>query len=1080
MRGTRLLFSIAMALLTAGAGRSVAATFGTVVPIGGTPSDIALDEPRGVLYIADFGCGCIDVMSLSDNSIHTSINVAPYPAGIALSPSGQYLVSIHYANFNTTIVTGAVPAAGGNLVTVIDLNNNQAQTTYALGNAPLGVSFVNTLNGDQGGLAVIATTGEILTLDPETGEINILISIAEIAQTISQPAPFSAGQFTQAAVSTSADGWTAWAVCSAGSSPQIIFWFNALNGSFNLGGWTTSPELVPRVSVSGDGSHAMVGWVQFDSNFSTVARYPNAISSKNVTGHAWDSTSNTLYAQIPDSAMSAGTPLAGSNQATPFVSLPAMQIMDADNLTFRERLTLQENLVGRGILNAAASVMYAVSDSGVTVLPVGSLNQYNRVEPSQEDVLIQTSFCNQGQVSQTFTLADPGGNHTDFELSPGAGVLVSPSSGVTPATITVTADATAFAKALGTSVVPLKINSASAVNQPIPVRVLVSNPDEDQRGSVVDVPGILSDVVADASRNRFYIARQDRNKVLVYDGATSKLITSLRTATTPSGMALTLDSKYLLVANSDSQLISMFDMDALQPVPPIVLPGSDFGRSVAVSNSAVLALGRDESQFVGDVVSLDLANKVGTSLPALGPWQNDGSAVSELSVLSASPNGANILLAGPDGHVYLYSAASNSFVAGRQDYTALSGSYGASSYENYVVGSAFLNSSLVPTGAFNTAGGDPSGFAFVDQNNTASGYLTTAPTAASPGTIQYFSTLSSAGESPIPMVEASLLPSNGSSPTGAAPSSSSGSGSTSGSSTATLTYPSADGTVSNNGSGVNALSQQSSFSRTVAPLSASNEIVVLSTSGFTILGQNYAASFVPPVINSLVNAANDTSPVAPGGLVTAWGTGMSPVSLVASQVPLPTALGQSCLSVNGTPVPLLFVSPTQINAQLPNNVAGPSTISIHTPGGVSNSFHFSVQSTAPAVFMSGAAGPVTGLATVVRAANNQIVTPTNPIRPGDTLVIYLTGMGLTSPAVTAGLTAPTTPLAFASAVPTVTLGGSQLTVQYAGLAPDEIGVYQINVLVPGSVTQGLSEPLVINQGSASGASTTLSERVVAN
>ena len=108
------------------------------------------------------------------------------------------------------------------------------------------------------------------------------------------------------------------------------------------------------------------------------------------------------------------------------------------------------------------------------------------------------------------------------------------------------------------------------------------------------------------------------------------------------------------------------------------------------------------------------------------------------------------------------------------------------------------------------------------------------------------------------------------------------------------------------------------------------------------------------------------------------------------------------------------------------------------------------------------------------------MTPTNPIRPGDTLVIYLTGMGLTTPAVTAGWAAPASPLAFASTVPTVTLGGASLNVQYAGLAPGEVGVYQINAVVPGGVTQGLSEPLVISQGSTSGAITTLNERVVAN
>ena len=426
-------------------------------------------------------------------------------------------------------------------------------------------------------------------------------------------------------------------------------------------------------------------------------------------------------------------------------------------------------------------------------------------------------------------------------------------------------------------------------------------------------------------------------------------------------------------------------------------------------------------------VSLDLVHKVGTSLSTLGPWSNDVSAVSELSVLSGSPNGANILLTGPDGHVYLYSAASDNFVAARQDYTALSGSYGASSYENYVAGSAFLNSSLVPIGAFNTAGGDPSGFAFVDQNGTASGYFTTAPTAASPGTIQYYSTLSSAGESPIPMVEASLLPSNGSSPAAAvvAGSSGSGSSSTSGASTSALTYPSADGTVSNNGSGVNALSQQSSFSRTVAPLPGVNEIVVLSTSGFTVLSQNYAASFVPPVINSIVSAANGTAPVAPGGLVTVWGTGMSPVSLVASQVPLPTALGQSCLSVNGTPVPLLFVSPSR-SMRSCRTTSLVRHRHIHTPGGVSNSFHFSVQSAAPTVFMSGSAGPVTGLATVLRAVNNQVVTPTNPIRPGRHAGDLSDRHGPHRSHGYAGVPAPTSPLAWANIGTTVYAGRYQL------------------------------------------------------
>ena len=116
-------------------------------------------------------------------------------------------------------------------------------------------------------------------------------------------------------------------------------------------------------------------------------------------------------------------------------------------------------------------------------------------------------------------------------------------------------------------------------------------------------------------------------------------------------------------------------------------------------------------------------------------------------------------------------------------------------------------------------------------------------------------------------------------------------------------------------------------------LPSAGTVVVLTTSGFTVLAANYDASVAPPAISSVVNAADGTQPVAPGGLISAYGQQMSPVNMATSQIPLPTALGDSCLSVNGAPVPLLFVSSQQINAQLPFNVTGNATLNIHSPGG---------------------------------------------------------------------------------------------------------------------------------------------------
>ena len=118
---------------------------------------------------------------------------------------------------------------------------------------------------------------------------------------------------------------------------------------------------------------------------------------------------------------------------------------------------------------------------------------------------------------------------------------------------------------------------------------------------------------------------------------------------------------------------------------------------------------------------------------------------------------------------------------------------------------------------------------------------------------------------------------------------------------------------------------------------------------------------------------------------------------------------------------------------------------------------------------------MTGLATIVRSDDNQLVTPTNPIHPNDSIVIYATGLGVTSPAVPTGQATPSGMLSAAVAAPTVTLGGANMAVSYAGLVPGEVGVYQINATAPLSLPQGLNIPLAISQG---GVTTTVNVRVV--
>jgi uncharacterized protein (TIGR03437 family) len=271
-------------------------------------------------------------------------------------------------------------------------------------------------------------------------------------------------------------------------------------------------------------------------------------------------------------------------------------------------------------------------------------------------------------------------------------------------------------------------------------------------------------------------------------------------------------------------------------------------------------------------------------------------------------------------------------------------------------------------------------------------------------------------------------------------------------------------------------STASPFTRTVAPLASQAAIANLTVSGVTILPWNYDAAVAPPNITSVVNAGGSGSDIAPGGLISVYGTQLSPVNMATAELPLPTALANSCLSVNGLPVPMLYVSPNQVNAQMPYQAIGDVTLILRTPGGQSDNYNLVIQPNAPSVFLA-SVGSETNIPTVVRNDDNELVTPSHPIhRKSNTdLVIYLTGLGPTSPAVGTGQAAPSNPLATSTLQPTVTLGGVELPVLFSGLAPGLVGVDQINVSVPFTVPDGMSVPLEITQGSVS---TSIPERVV--
>ena len=363
MRCKGFVNSIAIAAFTAGIAVSATTGFGTVVPIGGTASDIVLDSGRGVLYIANFGGNTIQVMSTASNSIQTSYNVAPNPISMSESPDGQWLLIAHYGNW-----TASDP--NKNLITLIHLADS-SQVTYNTFDPPLGVAFVNN------GQALIVTTTSFLLFNPASGQMAVVATLANLATALPVNQATFPGQISETALTPSADGSTVWGIGGAGTGTQVIYQYNARSNTVSAETDVSSPPLLPRVSVASDGSSAMIGWALFSNQGYIAARYPNVITSPNITGSVIDSKNGIIYGQFPDASQPIGppytsTPAAGSTSSA---SLPLLLVMASDNLTVSSKIQIPENIVGRVILNSAGTSLYAISDSGVMVLPVGSLNQ---------------------------------------------------------------------------------------------------------------------------------------------------------------------------------------------------------------------------------------------------------------------------------------------------------------------------------------------------------------------------------------------------------------------------------------------------------------------------------------------------------------------------------------------------------------------------------------------------------------------------------------------------------------------------------------------------------------------------------
>jgi uncharacterized protein (TIGR03437 family) len=345
----------------------------------------------------------------------------------------------------------------------------------------------------------------------------------------------------------------------------------------------------------------------------------------------------------------------------------------------------------------------------------------------------------------------------------------------------------------------------------------------------------------------------------------------------------------------------------------------------------------------------------------------------------------------------------------------VSGAYGALSDTLFFAGNTVLGPSLVPQGQVNLQTGASSGLTLLNGN----GLVTSVPANARSGVAQQFSLNDLTSIAPVRTSEA---PANA----------------------ASMTHT----PVGQTGQTI------LPFTRTMAALTNGNTIIQLSTSGFMALPTNFNSVTVkPPVISAVTNAADGTAAVAPGGLVNIWGSGLS----AAGNAPGAAA---ACLySGASSPIPLLYTSDGQINAQLPFDAPASMTLVLSNANGASAPFTFPVLPNAPAIFRS------SGLPQIIRTVDGKQITDATPIHLNEVLHIFVTGLGAVTGGAVAGIPAPATPQMVTLTAPQVYIGGTQLFTLWSGLVPGTTGVYEIDVQVPfHSIPTGPKIPLTIRQG----------------
>lgn len=1109
----------AFCVLLCGAWTAAAATFGTPVAIIGAPTDVVLDEARQRVYVANSSQNRIEVYAAAQRRLVDPIPTCAYPLAAAKSRNGAYLYVACYS---------------ASALDVIDLETGLSQQRITLPAAPEGVA----VGGDERVLITTLGSGaqnadnRILLFDPfaETDALRQVASTLPAPGTPTTPSTGQAYNSSRSHLATSADGRFIVGLNNPTATTRQVFVFEVASGSILRSRTVTNISAV--LSVAPDGSKFMAGLSLFDTETLAIEAQQNAANSmfpfannvnfntqQNQGGSVFAADGSVLYTAFniaPATSTTTGTNTTRAN-------VTQLMLNDPDNLLIRMAIQMPENLTGKMVIDSRGANAYALSQSGLMVLPVGSIYDNPVAEIDNPAVLLANDQCSVSNTPARVTIRNAGrGRMTATASVMTTGLTTTfPLGGVNGAVGAIGGGGPAGGAGGGFPGIGIPIILPGGGGQVILPGGAGPGTGVDD-GNVARTPVQQTGVAGTAPR---LTVRQNGNGAELEFAYNTTAATSMGTMTptdftvqspeainvpwrirtyqnnrnaesvgnivtrpvgvsTSEGLADIVSDparQRLYIANSGLNRVEVFDTRTNEFLAPIKV--GQLPRSLALApDGRTLYVANNGGESIS-IIDLEAGRVTGKVKFPPTPY-NATFAVVTPTVIASTLSGLQIIMS--NGALWKSvddeaSPRSTSPVIGTTTLTAprtmiatpggeyavaLAGNgiaylYDAMSDE-YVLGQQVSSAPI--QGYFGAMAAGPGGRYYVINGALVGQSLTPIQTGGGLGGLP---------TSARPIAAVSAVNAN-SFVRFTQPTRTSANAAVTDFPTVEMVdtatgLPRASAVALEGPLSVQVGTQRVNMSaRTMATDASGSTAYLLTTSGLSIVSMTGAPIQNRPLVNpnGVVNGANYQSSVAPGSVASIFGQNLASDAMASSD-PLPTVMGGVCVTLDNRPIPIVMTSASQINVQVP-----PETTAARHSLVVRNverkaatlTQQITVAKYAPAVYVN----PATGMAAVFRPDGSAVSASAKAHRD-EALVLYATGLGVTKgQRLAAGKAAPADPPAETETVQ-VYFGDyrysqAEMIVESSALMPGVVGVYEIHIRVPGDRMRGDALPVTLKIG----------------